>query len=231
MKKSILYSYTIPYDDGAAPNPFWGKLTLAICKPVIRRTADIDDWVVATGSKNAEMGDLQFKIVYVMKVTNKMSLQEYDDYCKKNLPNKIPDTQNNDTRLHIGDCIYDFTSEPNGKLRPSVHGFGNRETDLGGENVLLSSHFYYFGNKPIDLPKEFHRIIKSNQGHKSKSNDAIADSFVSWIEGKGLTINKLYGEPQIHIDLRKDNKKVVKVAKENCRIDTEDEKEFKEGIC
>lgn len=34
-----LFSYCIPYDDGAAPNPFWGLCTLAICKPRIRRAA------------------------------------------------------------------------------------------------------------------------------------------------------------------------------------------------
>lgn len=32
-----LYTYCIPYDDGAAPNPYWGICTLVICKPVIRR--------------------------------------------------------------------------------------------------------------------------------------------------------------------------------------------------
>jgi hypothetical protein len=34
-----LFTYTIPYDDGAAPNPFHGICTLAICKPSIRRVA------------------------------------------------------------------------------------------------------------------------------------------------------------------------------------------------
>ena len=33
-----LYTYCIPYDSGAAPNPFWETCTLAICKPVILKT-------------------------------------------------------------------------------------------------------------------------------------------------------------------------------------------------
>ena len=61
--KPILYSYTIPYDDGAAPNPYWGVLTLAICKPVIRRTAEIGDWVVGTGSKQSPIGNIQNSIM------------------------------------------------------------------------------------------------------------------------------------------------------------------------
>jgi len=44
-----LYTYCIPYDDGAAPNPYWGICTLVICKPVIRRTAEVGDWIVGTG--------------------------------------------------------------------------------------------------------------------------------------------------------------------------------------
>lgn len=226
-----LFSYTIPVDDGAAPNPYWGTLTLAICKPVIRRTAKIDDWIVATGSKNTELGDLQHKIVYAMKVTNKMTLEQYDEYCRKILPKKIPNVKSSDTRFHIGDCIYDFTIDPKGKLRPSVHGLGNVATDLGGKNVLLSDHFYYFGNRPIDLPKKFHRIVKSNQGHKSKSNNDIAQDFVKWIGGLNLILNKLYGEPQIPIDLRKDQEKIIPLAKEKCRVDLEDERQFKKGIC
>ena len=40
-----LFSYTIPIDDGAAPNPFHGMCTLAICKPGIRRVAKKGDWI------------------------------------------------------------------------------------------------------------------------------------------------------------------------------------------
>ncbi len=39
MRKATLYTYCIPYDDGAAPNPFWGQCTLVICKPRIRKVA------------------------------------------------------------------------------------------------------------------------------------------------------------------------------------------------
>ena len=108
-----LYSYTIPYDDGAAPNPFWGVCTLAICKPAIRRTASEGDWIVATGSKNTkDQGDLSNKVIYAMKVTKKMTLQEYDDYCRNHLQKKIADWENRDPRRRLGDCIYDFSVNP-----------------------------------------------------------------------------------------------------------------------
>lgn len=56
-KKQKLFSYVLRFDDGAAPNPFWGTCTLAICKPDIRRTANIDDWIIGTGSKNSKLKD------------------------------------------------------------------------------------------------------------------------------------------------------------------------------
>lgn len=52
-----LFSYVIPTDDGAAPNPSWGECSLAICKPAIRKGADVDDWVIGTGSKVARLSD------------------------------------------------------------------------------------------------------------------------------------------------------------------------------
>ena len=45
-----LFSYCIPVDDAAAPNPFWGYCTLAICKPGHWRVAQVGDWVIGTGS-------------------------------------------------------------------------------------------------------------------------------------------------------------------------------------
>src|SRR5262249_55154673 len=59
-----LFSYCIPYDFGSAPNPFWGLCTLAICKPDIRRTANVGDWVVGTGSAVSPIGNISGKVVY-----------------------------------------------------------------------------------------------------------------------------------------------------------------------
>jgi hypothetical protein len=73
-----LFTYIIPVDDGAAPNPFRGMCTLAICKPGIRRVAVKDDWVAGVGSGNAPSGDLRGRLVYAMRVEEVVSLEEYD---------------------------------------------------------------------------------------------------------------------------------------------------------
>ena len=130
-----LFTYCVNHDSGSAPNPFWGICTLAICKPVIRRIAEVGDWVVGTGSR--EFG-FENKVIYAMKLTEILSIKEYDVFCRGHKPEKIPVRKTTNLKLRIGDCIYDYST---GKpiLRPSVHTEENVKTDLGGKNVLLST--------------------------------------------------------------------------------------------
>ena len=61
-----LYSYVVARDFGFAPNPFYGFCTLGTCKPKIRRSAKVGDWIVGTGSKTRRRAR---HIVFVMRVT------------------------------------------------------------------------------------------------------------------------------------------------------------------
>lgn len=215
-----LYSYCIPVDDGAAPNPFWGECTLTICKPVIRRVAERGDWIVGVGSKNVGGTDYSGKLVYAMKVSQVMSLKKYDEYCRGRLTDKIPDINNKDFRRRMGDCIYDYESgQP--ILRPSVHGQQNVEKDLRGVNALISDCFYYFGNAAVELPEEFSVMVRQGQGHQSTRNQFIKDEFVSWLEGS-FERNKLYGEPQVQIDFTTDKKGNL-CASRRCEVSELDE--------
>ena len=81
-------------------------------------------------------------------------------------------------------------------MRKGVHNEGNRARDLGGECALISTHFYYFGDSPIEIPKSLHAIIKEGRGHKSQSNAPYINSFLSWIKSLRLKPNKLYFNPQ-----------------------------------
>ncbi len=178
---SRLFSYCIPFDDGAAPNPFWGLCTLAICKPDIRRVAQKDDWVVGTGSVNSPIGDISGKVVYAMRVSEKNTMRGYDQFTSSELPNKIPQMDHDDPRRRCGDSIYDFSTFPP-RLRLSVHSEGNRSTDVSGRFVLLSNHFFYFGDQPIALPEALQKIVRQGQGHRSDKNEEYIDAFVDWIE-------------------------------------------------
>lgn len=194
-----LYSYIVKNDAGAAPNPFWGECTLAICKPSIRRTAQVGDWVIGTGSKQAKCNDLKIhnlsgSLVYAMKITSKLSMEDYDFYCRSYCIGKIPNWRTPNWKQKVGDSIYDFEKDGAPRIRRSVHDEGSRVRDLGGLYVLISRHFYYFGEQARPLPKEFRSLIKTSQGHKVVHDRALIDQFDVWVSE--FNRNKLYGNPQ-----------------------------------
>jgi hypothetical protein len=199
-----LFSYTLRYDSGAAPNPFWGICTLVICKPAIRRSAEADDWIVGLGSANSPIGDISDYVVYAMKVTSKMTLEEYDQFCKTFVPKKKPDWRNRDYRMRVGDCIYNYTAGSEPKMRTGVHTEENKEKDLSGLYALVSKQFYYFGDQPVKLPDDLRPIMHTTQGHKSDANQPYVDLFVNWIEGLDHRPNKILGEPQRKAELMRE---------------------------
>jgi hypothetical protein len=191
---SRLFTYTIPIDDGAAPNPFRGMCTLAICKPGIRRVAKKQDWVVGLGSKHSQGGDRSGHLVYAMCVEEVLSLREYDRQAPTRWPHRIPNVHSADLSERLGDCIYDFSSGTQ-LQRLGVHGPNNVKTDLTGENVLISHDFYYFGNRAIKLPSGLAGICHQTQGHRSDSNASYFDLFASWIRNLGLAPGQIHGWP------------------------------------
>lgn len=193
---TTLFSYCIPYDDGAAPNPFWGTLSLAICKPKIRLAAQVGDWVVGTGSRNSPMGDIAGHVVYAMRVTEKLPMEAYDALSRRTLRGKVPVLTSKDPRQWVGDSIYAFSAGKRPMQRSGVHTEGNRSRDLSGTYVLLSTHFFYFGDKPVPLPSGLLPIVNQGQGHKSSANAPYVARFVRWVESLGYTPGTLVGLPQ-----------------------------------
>ncbi len=194
-----LYSYIIKSDNGSAPNPFWGTCSLTICKPKIRRTAKIGDWVIGTGSKKSKLKDgkshdLSGNLVYAMKIEAKMTLADYDKYCQSNLQEKIPRWFNVDWRKRLGDCVYDYSEGSEPLIRKAVHNEKHRVRDLSGLNALLSCHFYYFGEEPRPIPQALKRIVIKRQGHLVFEDPKLIETFERWI--KRFKKNKIYADPQ-----------------------------------
>lgn len=148
----MLYSYKMVVDSGFAPNPFYGYLTLATCKPYIRRTKDEGDYVAGfTSSRLDDKYNNGFeKLIYIMKVTKKMSYAEYheDPKFKKKIPN------NKSRRSRAGDNIYQLKNRCYTQVATQNHGTqGEMEIDMQCRQVLISDEFFYFGSKPINIDR------------------------------------------------------------------------------
>jgi hypothetical protein len=188
-RKPKLYSYVVEHDTGDAPNPYFGICTLCICKyrdspgkpKNIVELAGKGDWVVGTGGVDCRKSAGHGKVVYAMKVTDKMTLQEYftsaDFACKKLRPN--------------GDYRYGDNVEP------------RTEFDMHERFVLVSEHFYYFGRSAISIPKKrFPGLEKKGQGFKSRFDEAYIASFVKWIENEVGRGPGKHGEPSLRLTVR-----------------------------
>ena len=181
-----LHSYIITHDTGFSPNPFWGFCTLADCKPVIRRTANIRDWVVGLSPK--ANGN---KIIYAMEVNEILSFTEY--FNDNRFRNKKPDFSKNSTKNESGDNIYKPLRNGEFKQIQSRHSHGTNENpdtkkrDLSGKNVLISKNFHYFGSKPLDLPNELNELIVG-RAHKNKFTDIITSYFIDFISPQKMGV-------------------------------------------
>lgn len=170
-----LYSYVVAVDTGFAPDPFDNFCSLACCKPIIRKSANIDDWIVGTGSKSSVGND---KLVYAMKITEKIDFNDYYHNSKFNGRADNIYYKNNDIWIQ--------------KKNP-FHGKNDMKHDLNGLYVLISNDFYYFGKKAITIPSEFKELIKRGPGHKSNFQDEFIDKFIKWLEKEQS--NGMYANP------------------------------------
>ena len=192
-----LFTYCLRRDTGAAPNPFGGYCTLALTKPVLRRNAEVGDWIVGLASGESGLKDANRKVVFAMKVTQIMNYEDYNMFCLSECQDKLPARPAQTYEEMVGDCIYDFSVGDPPAVRDSVHESENMEFDLAGEKVLISDEFYYFGKGARELPPNLYKIIKKGQGFQQKKNDPFIDDFLNFIkdfkknEVDGAPINKI----------------------------------------
>jgi len=188
-----LFSYIIRNDLGFSPNPFWGTCTLACCKPIIRRTAEEDDWVVGIRGKGLykklklpkPIDPIEeYGIVYAMKVTKKLSFDEYFD----KFPEKQPNFDKVETIFKRGDNIYKPLGNGEYEQLKSRHTIKNQPKDLSGKFVLLSDSFYYFGEAPVAIPKGLEDLI-CGRGHKCHTDPPVQSRFLDYISSFKLGIS------------------------------------------
>ena len=168
-------------DSGFAPNPFFGHCTLATCKPVIRRTAGVGDWIAGVGS--AQRGQ-EGRLVYAMRVAETMSFDEYWDDTRFALKRPIAD---GDSQQRCGDNIYhkhpetgDWVQE-SGSCHSNCDGTPNRchvERDTNTDRVLIGQDFAYLGKAAAHIPSRFRPwrgvdYFSRIRGHRCRLPEAL----------------------------------------------------------
>jgi len=168
--KPAIYRYVVATDCGTAPSPFGAWCTLAICKPGIRRKAQVGDWVVGLRSRAND------EVVYAMQVERVLTFSQY--WQDRRFHYKRPD------RTAFPDNIY--RPGPRGELiwvDNLIHGRDAKKKDTGGQHVLASRRFWYFGRESPSLPTELIHLVHSGQSHsvhKARRADD-ADRLKAWL--------------------------------------------------
>ncbi len=185
--KARLFSYKLANDSGFAPNPFHGFMTLANCKPQIRKSKKVGDWIAGFTSKQLDKDTAigKEKLIYLMLVTDKIDYDEYWNNPKYSC--KKPSTEFEKNIGIAGDNIY-MPDGSNGfiQIENKNHGKDAISRDLRGQYILVSEKFYYFGDSPIEIPKEFRPSIpkgQSSQGSRTHDN-FLAENFINYIQSK-----------------------------------------------
>src|SRR4051794_15870802 len=169
-----LHSYVVARDFGFAPNPFFGHCTLCTCKPVIRRVAQVGDWVIGTGPKKR---DRQGQLVFAMEVTETLSFEQY--WSDPRFRRKRP-TLWGSLKQAFGDNIYhrDLQSEEWSMLNShhTLHDGSPNPANIGRDTnpprALISANFTYWGGSGPTVPTKFRDfdgddVVCDRQGHRS----------------------------------------------------------------
>ena len=100
-----MFSYKMTSDTGFAPNPFGRTLTLATCKPMIRRSKHEGDWIAGFTSKTLNGDEVgSERLIYLMHVAEKLLLRDY--FSDARFQDKIPDMSARGPAIKAGDNIY-----------------------------------------------------------------------------------------------------------------------------
>lgn len=166
IQEDKLYSYKMKHDYGFAPNPFLGVLTLATCKPGMRRNTQIGNWIAGWTSNHMvrSLGVGENELIYLAKVTDKLTFAEYwEEY-----PQKRPVfTDDKDDIKRYGDNIYKPDDSASGgfvQIKNSHHNNCKEDDDLSGRYVLICKEFYYFSSlASLPIPPELSPNIPKSQ--------------------------------------------------------------------
>lgn len=194
----VIYSYVVTRDYGFAPNPFFGYCTLATCKPKIRKSAQVGDWVVGIGS-SAQNSKFKNKLIYTMCIEEKLLFNDYwnDTRFKRKKP-----VMNGSNKQLYGDNIYHKNLNTGKFIQENSHhslknGLVNEinyKRDLSGNYVLISKNYWYFGEDAILIPDKLKGIIHTGRSYSKKENKLLIDNFITWIKQKD---QKTIGKPKL----------------------------------
>ncbi len=177
-----IYSYIITRDYGFAPNPFYSMCTLATCKPDIRGSAQVGDWIVGFGSSATKYKN---RLIYAMQVQKKITFDEYwsgEEYqCKKPVMNgSLKQVYGDNIYHHVkGEWVQDNSHHSN--VDGSANSI-NLKRDTKHNAVLISHRYWYFGEDAVNIPKDLTELIYNHIGYRKFTDETLELKLEKWLD-------------------------------------------------
>lgn len=160
-----VFSYIVKRDYGFAPNPFYGTLTLATCKPRIRKSANVGDFII--GNATASEGN---KLIFMAQISEVMT---FDTYWDANRFQQKKPVMNGSFKKLYGDNIYHHDQDGNWLQVNSHHSYADGSMNMDNlkrdtsttDRVLICEDFFYLGKSMIQVPEEYTMCIHRGRGH------------------------------------------------------------------
>ncbi len=167
MEGPRFYRYILRHDDGWAPCTDNNLLSLATCKPAIRRTANVGDYVAGYQPKARGEGLL----CWLGRVEKVISHADYS----KTYPNRK-------------DANYIFEGSGNWRRRdPDYHPEDHQlRTDVKAPVLIFDpNETWYFGREPNFPPASLDSLRAIGQGHRVRHRLPFdIEEMVAWLRSK-----------------------------------------------
>jgi len=178
-----MFSYVVEHDLGFAPNPFHSACTLACCKPVIRKSAKVGDYVLGTGAVGP---NLEGYLTYWMRIDEILTFDQY--WKDKRFRRKKPHMSAT-TYLRYGDNISHRAGGKTFKQEDSFHSMEDGSVSLGDlrrdtgttDKVLVGHEFAYWGRAGIKVPAQLTFMLKKGPGHRCRFTDEQVAAVMAWL--------------------------------------------------
>lgn len=165
-----LFRYILLHDAGMAPCPDSDLITLAVCKPRIRASAKVGDWIAGfcPVSGNPALDRPLGMLAYIGRVSACLSVGEYEK--------KYTDRSDAIYRQQQDGSFY--------RKRPTYHDDADaiRKDLSAGVLVLDPDASWYFGDQPVRLIDEFLPLAAQGVGHKMNgATEAQIMALAGWL--------------------------------------------------
>lgn len=168
---SRIFRYILQTDNGMAPSIDDGIVSLATCKPGIRKSARVGDWVIGFRPGSAVRG----LVVWAGLVESVLGVGDYERRFSSSRRNGRSDA----IYREVGDGEFE-------RLFPCYHPDNKQFQKDTGSPVLLfdPGSTWYFGRKPRLIPDDLLHLAAEYQGHRvNKRKAGDLEALQTWLHG------------------------------------------------